>query len=81
MGRSSLAVSWCEVHGKLLYTSRTRARKAARTMHQDEHKSPYRCIIEGSWNGLWHVGGLPPQITSGEKTRSEYYANYRGQAS
>lgn len=70
MGRSSGAVSWCTYHQKLLYTSRSRARKAARA-HSD-HKSPYPCTINPN---LWHIGGLPEEVKRGEMTRDEFFGS------
>jgi hypothetical protein len=68
MGRSSGAVSWCWFHGKLLYTSRKRARVAARA-HPD-HQSPYPCDVN---HALWHIGGLPAEVKRGDMTRDQFY--------
>jgi hypothetical protein len=68
MGRSSGAVSWCWYHQKLLYTSRKRARVAARA--HPEHKSPYPCTEVPT---LWHIGGLPDEVRRGDMTRDQFF--------
>jgi hypothetical protein len=69
---TSYAFGWCEVHGKLLYDSRKRAREVARARHPSKHKSPYRCTNQPMF---WHYGEVPPVVFSGQKTRDEVYGN------
>lgn len=67
---TALATAYCYKHEKLSYSSRRIAKQVARN-HAD-HKSVYRCDANPV---LWHVGGLPPAVLRGEKTRNEYYGN------
>lgn len=61
-------VGRCEVHDKLSYSDRKRARAVAR-LHP-EHKSVYRCSVNETH---WHVGGLPLEVREGYMTRDEKY--------
>jgi len=67
---TALATAYCYTHKKLSYDSRRIAKQVARN-HSD-HKSTYRCSDN---EALWHVGGLPPAVLHGEKTRDEFYGN------
>lgn len=70
--KTATAVGWCEVHRKLLYTDRKRARRIARK--HTTHKSTYPCNVS---DGMWHVGGLPVEVLTGEMTRYEFYQQKR----
>lgn len=47
----------CECCGKLRYSDRREAKRAARLMHPEEHLRAYRC------GDYWHVGH--PKIRTG----------------
>lgn len=66
--RSSLAMGWCEVHGKLLYVNRKTARRAAKA--HSTHKNEFECE---EIPALWHIGELPVAVIRGEVTRDSYY--------
>lgn len=66
--RSSLAMGWCEVHGKLLYVDRKTAKKAARC--HPSHKNEFPCDENGA---MWHIGELPLAVIRGEITRDDYF--------
>lgn len=66
--RSSLALGWCQVHGKLFYIDRKTAKKAAR-LHST-HKNEYPCDV---YPIMWHIGELPEAVIRGEMTRDQYY--------
>lgn len=68
MSRSSLAMGWCPVHGKLLFVNRKTARKAARA--HATHKNEFQCTENPA---MWHIGELPMVIIRGEMTRDQYY--------
>jgi hypothetical protein len=72
MVRSSnfVSVAWCLVHQKHLYTSRKRARGAAR--QYSVHRDSYRCSEHPRY---WHVGRLPEAVRHGYVTRGEFYAH------
>ncbi len=63
----ALADAWCEVHGKLMYSSRKNARKVARRL--DGHKNTYQCSVQPDY---FHVGELHPQVIAGERTRNSF---------
>jgi hypothetical protein len=67
-GKSYLAVTWCEAHEKLCYTSRKRARQIAR--RHPEHKSTFRCSVN---ENLWHIGTLPDPIKYGHIGKAEFF--------
>jgi hypothetical protein len=62
------SVGWCPDHRKLLYTDRKRAKLILRR-HVD-HKNIYRCPTHP---GMFHIGGLPKEVISGEMTRDEFF--------
>lgn len=70
---TALAAAYCYTHEKLSYDSRRKAKTVARG-HVTKHKSVYRCDPKDP-NSMWHVGGLPPQVLHGEKTRDEFYGS------
>lgn len=51
---------------KICYKSRKVARRAAR-LHHGEHKTPFKC------GDHWHIGGLRPEVLSGQMTRRQAY--------
>lgn len=53
--------------GKLRYTSRKRARAAARVKHPGMHLAAYRC------GPYWHLGHLPQAAKCGLRARDECY--------
>lgn len=66
--KTGSAVAYCDVHGKLSYTDRKRAKEVAR--QHSEHKNAYRCDDNPNH---WHIGALPPEVRRGHLTKSEYY--------
>ena len=66
--RSTLAMGWCPVHGKLLYVNRKTAKKAAR--EHSTHKNEFPCDTNPA---MWHIGELPAAVIRGEITRDQYY--------
>jgi hypothetical protein len=65
--RSSGSVGWCEVHEKLLYTSRKLAKEAIRRLH-GKGMTRYLCEAhEGA--RLWHIGHLPYSVRVGTISR------------
>jgi hypothetical protein len=70
MKRSARAIGWCEDHGKLLYVDRKTARQVAR--EHRSHKNEFLCAMNPLF---WHVGELPPEVISGEISRSEYFGS------
>lgn len=68
--RSSLAMGWCPVHGKLLFVNRKTARKAARA--HPTHKNEFQCDVNPA---MWHIGELPQAVIRGEMTRDQYYGS------
>lgn len=69
MKRSSYAIGYCDPCEKLLYVDRKTARRVVR-LHHEDHKSVYRCPVNQS---LFHVGGVPDEVISGQISRSEYF--------
>lgn len=71
MVRSSnfTSAAWCLVHNKHSYSSRKRARGAARMY--SVHRDAYTCTENPEY---WHVGRLPEAVKRGEVTRGEFYA-------
>lgn len=68
MGAPPLFVATCDVHEKLLFTSRKRARLHCRRQHPgDSGMSAYECPVHP---GLWHVGHLPSSVIRGKRSRS-----------
>lgn len=64
-------VGVCDPHGKRLYTSRGRAKKAIREFPGNrDGLHAYRC---DAVDGMWHIGRLPPAVRYGLKTTDEVY--------
>jgi hypothetical protein len=70
--KTSTAIGYCDVHRKLSYTDRKRARAVAR--QHTERKNVYRCTAN---EGMWHIGGLPEEVRHGHISKSEYFSNRR----
>jgi len=62
------AAKWCLEHEKHSYTSRQRARGAAR--QYSVHRNAYRCSVDPRY---WHVGRLPEAVKRGDTTRGSFY--------
>jgi hypothetical protein len=72
LNKTAHAIGWCYYHGKLLYTTRKLARKAARA--HPHHKNAYSCEESGGDHpGMFHIGELPLEIRQGHVSRDEYY--------
>jgi hypothetical protein len=67
--KTSTAIGYCDVHHKLLYTDRKRARSVAR--QHPEHKNVYRCNAS---QDMWHIGGLPDDVKHGHVTKDEFFS-------
>lgn len=60
--------------GKVLYASRSDARRAAKRLHPAERLlRPYHCPYADGF----HIGHLGPEVIAGEATRSEVYGRRR----
>lgn len=57
-------VGQCTLTGKLMYTSRGRAKKSGRISFPGSHASAYPC------GDHWHWGNLHPAVIAGKHTRS-----------
>lgn len=57
----------CEVHGKLSFVSRKRARLHARRVHPGRGLSAYQCDAVA---GHWHLGHLPRVVVKGRIDRA-----------
>lgn len=59
----------CDVHGKLSFESRKRARLHARRVHSSGNRlNAYEC---DATPGLWHLGHLPNVVVKGVVDRAE----------
>lgn len=65
------AEGWCDVHQKLLYSSRRKAKAVAR-LHHGEHKGVYQCTVQDT---LFHVGGLAHRVIDGTYSREDFYGH------
>jgi hypothetical protein len=63
-----VAVAYCDEHEKLLYKSRSDAKRIAKEHHP--RKSEYRCAHRPQY---WHVGSLPPSVIRGETSRDQLF--------
>ena len=71
VNKTASAIAYCDVHRKLLYTDRKRARSVAR--QHPEHKNVYPCSVNVE---LYHIGRLPDEIRHGHMTKDEYYGEH-----
>ena len=71
INKTSTAIAFCEVHRKLLYTDRKRARAVAR--QHPEHKNVYPCDVS---EHLYHIGRLPDEVRHGHMTKDEFYGRF-----
>lgn len=69
--KSALAVSYCDFHQKLSYSTKARAKKSAR-LHT-EHLNVFRCTENEQ---LWHLGHLAPEVIKGHIDRGTYYGKW-----
>lgn len=67
MGAPPLHYGTCEVHRKLIYTSRKSARLHARRVHPGDNRiRPYACDAQP---GMFHLGHLPGPVVGGRVGR------------
>lgn len=64
---ANLPLGRCDVHGKMTYTSKSRAKGMIRYRYADDPGiRAYRCdAIEG----MWHIGHLPRRVIQGQRSR------------
>lgn len=60
----------CPTCGKMAYSTRNDAKKAAKRVNPAAHLSVYRCDT-----GYWHFGKLSPLISRGISTRDDSRAH------
>jgi len=71
LNKTATAIAYCDVHHKLLYTDRKRARSVAR--QHPEHKNVYLCSVS---EAMYHIGRLPDEVRHGHMTKDEFYQEH-----